>query len=56
MGMAPHLAQKLRAQVIDSQGVVRGGRCASTAILLLLKHRDPLAQAVLALVHNWLAS
>ena len=56
MGMAPHLAQKLRAQTIDSLGVLRGGRCASTAMLSLLKQRDPFAQAVLALVHIFLAS
>ena len=36
--MAP---QKLRAQTIDSLGVLTGGRWASTASFVLLKHRDP---------------
>ena len=56
MGTAPHLAQGLHAHTIDSLGVLRGGRCASSVIMVLLKLRDPLAQAVLALVHKWLAS
>ena len=56
MGTAPHLAQGLHAHTIDSLGVLRGGRCASSVMMVLLKLRDPLAQAVLALVHKWLAS
>ena len=55
-GLPVHLAQKLRARTIDSSGVLRGGRCASSAVMVLLKHRDPLAQAVLALAHTWMAS